>query len=213
MPTLSAVFVGAFVALLAATTVNVALPDIGSAFSVGEETSAWTLSGCFLSFGTILISAGRLDDRHGHRMMSAVALSLCTPAILAGGLSGDPVRLVVLRVVQGLGAGLFFPIIDEGLRMLLDVVVGAPRGRDGSGVGPAMTSGSLGHPVVRTPPGADRTRAAPWRRAASRRPPAEPRARGAAAARRSATSCEGTVTRSPQRDAAFHIPGDPSGGG
>ncbi|APU21122.1 MFS transporter [Actinoalloteichus sp. GBA129-24] len=109
--TLSVVLVGAFVALLDTTIVNVALPDIGQALSASEETLAWILSGYFLSFGLILIPAGRLGDRYGHRMMFVVGLSLFTLTSLACGLSSSPAQLVTLRVVQGLGAGLFFPVI------------------------------------------------------------------------------------------------------
>ncbi|AOS63628.1 MFS transporter [Actinoalloteichus hymeniacidonis] len=110
-PTLAVVLSGAFIALLDTTIVNVALSDIGTALGAEETALAWILSGYFLSFGLVLIPAGRLSDRFGHRRLFVAGMTLFTVASLACGLAGSPGLLVFLRVIQGLGAGLFFPVI------------------------------------------------------------------------------------------------------
>lgn len=110
--------VGMFMSLLDTTIVNVALPTIRASLHADESTLAWIISGYALAFGLVLIPAGRIGDRYGHKWVFFVGLALFTVASLACGLAQDPTQLIVARVVQGLGGGIFFPPVTAFIQLL-----------------------------------------------------------------------------------------------
>jgi EmrB/QacA subfamily drug resistance transporter len=111
-------FAGTFMALLDTTIVNVALPAIRESIGASEATLSWIISGYALAFGLALIPAGRLGDRYGHRWVFGLGLALFTGASLWCGLAGNGTELIVARVVQGLGGGLFFPAVTAYIQLL-----------------------------------------------------------------------------------------------
>jgi EmrB/QacA subfamily drug resistance transporter len=109
---------GMFMALLDTTIVNVALPTIQSTLNAGEATLSWIISGYALAFGLVLIPAGRLGDRVGHKWVFFTGLALFTAASLACGLAQNDVQLVIARVVQGMAGGLFVPAVTAVIQLL-----------------------------------------------------------------------------------------------
>jgi EmrB/QacA subfamily drug resistance transporter len=109
---------GMFMALLDTTIVNVALPTIQSTLDAGEATLSWIISGYALAFGLVLIPAGRLGDRVGHKWVFFAGLALFTAASLACGLAQNDVQLVIARVVQGMAGGLFVPAVTAVIQLL-----------------------------------------------------------------------------------------------
>jgi EmrB/QacA subfamily drug resistance transporter len=115
---LAVLLVGMFMSLLDTTIVNVALPTIRASLHADESTLAWIISGYALAFGLVLIPAGRMGDRYGHKWVFIVGLALFTIASLACGLAQDSTQLIVARVVQGLGGGIFFPPVTAFIQLL-----------------------------------------------------------------------------------------------
>ena len=103
--------VGAFMALLDVTIVNVALPSIEAGIGATQTELAWVVSGYTLAFGLVLIPAGRLGDLYGHRRIFMTGLALFTLTSLIAGIVQNPTELVAVRAVQGFSAGLFNPAI------------------------------------------------------------------------------------------------------
>ena len=126
LTTLLPLLIGSFMSLLDTTIVNVALPSIGVGLGAGQSQLAWVVSGYALAFGLILIPAGRLGDLYGHRTLFCIGVSLFTLFSLGAGLARDPTQLVALRVLQGLGAGLYFPATAAFIQILFR---GSDRGR------------------------------------------------------------------------------------
>jgi MFS family permease len=59
---------GAFLAFLDATIVNIAFPDISSSFAgSGRDALSWVLDGYFVVIAALLVPAGGLADRFGHK--------------------------------------------------------------------------------------------------------------------------------------------------
>jgi EmrB/QacA subfamily drug resistance transporter len=110
--------VGVFMSLLDTTIVNVALPTIRDSINADEATLAWIISGYALAFGLALIPAGRLGDRFGHKWVFFTGLAIFTAASLFAGLAQDPTQLIVARVIQGLGGGIFFPAVTASIQLL-----------------------------------------------------------------------------------------------
>jgi EmrB/QacA subfamily drug resistance transporter len=115
---LSVLLIGMFMSLLDATIVNVALPTIRTSLDANEATLSWIISGYALAFGLVLIPAGRLGDRFGHKWIFFTGLALFTAASLACGLAQDSTQLVVARVIQGLAGGIYLPAVTAFIQLL-----------------------------------------------------------------------------------------------
>jgi EmrB/QacA subfamily drug resistance transporter len=119
---LAVLLIGMFMSLLDTTIVNVALPTIRDTIDADEATLAWIISGYALAFGLVLIPAGRLGDRFGHKWVFFIGLFIFTAASLWCGLAMDSTQLVIARVVQGLGGGIFFPPVAAFIQLLFPPV-------------------------------------------------------------------------------------------
>jgi EmrB/QacA subfamily drug resistance transporter len=109
---------GMFIALLDTTIVNVALPSIRTSLDASEATLSWIISGYALSFGLVLIPAGRLGDRIGHKWVFFSGLALFTLASLACGLAQNDLQLIISRIVQGFAGGIFLPAVTAFIQLL-----------------------------------------------------------------------------------------------
>ena len=115
---LAVLLIGMSMSLLDATVVNVALPTIRTSLNANEATLSWIISGYALAFGLVLIPAGRLGDRFGHRWIFVAGLALFTVASLACGLAQDSAQLVTARVIQGLAGGIYLPAVTAFIQLL-----------------------------------------------------------------------------------------------
>lgn len=96
-------------ALIAISSINLALPSIEQGLGATSSDLQWILSGYALTFGITLIPAGRIGDSLGRGMFFVMGLALFTLSSLACGLATDPAMLIIARFVQGVGAGLYNP--------------------------------------------------------------------------------------------------------
>jgi EmrB/QacA subfamily drug resistance transporter len=111
------VLVGAFMALLDTTIVNVALPTIHTSLRASPASLEWIVSGYALAYGLVLVPAGRIGDRIGHKRLFIAGLALFTLASVACGISRTPDEMIAARVVQGFGAGVFYPAISATIQL------------------------------------------------------------------------------------------------
>ncbi|HET9677238.1 MAG TPA: MFS transporter, partial [Solirubrobacterales bacterium] len=72
---------GAFVAFLDTTIVNIAFPDISASFSgSGRDALSGVLDGYFVVIAALLVPAGGLADRFGHRRIFLLGVAGFTAA-------------------------------------------------------------------------------------------------------------------------------------
>lgn len=114
----SVLILGIAMSLLDTTIVNVALPTIRTSIDADEATLSWIISGYALAFGLVLIPAGRVGDRFGHKWVFVVGLAGFTLASVGAGLAQDSVGLIVARVIQGLAGGIFFPPVQAMIQLM-----------------------------------------------------------------------------------------------
>jgi EmrB/QacA subfamily drug resistance transporter len=126
MAVLACVLVGAFMILLDATIVNVAVPTIQRSMHASYSAVEWVVSGYALAYGLLLIPAGRLGDRVGHKKTYLAGLAGFTAASVLCGTSGSAAELIAWRVVQGAMAGVMNPPI---LAVIQAVFPAKERGR------------------------------------------------------------------------------------
>lgn len=136
---------GVAMSLLDTTIVNVALPVIRESIDADEATLSWIISGYALAYGLALIPAGRIGDRVGHKWVFIVGLVVFTAASAWAGLAQDPGSLIVARVVQGLGGGIFFPAVTALIQLMFP---GPVRGRAFAIMGAAIGFSTALGPLV-----------------------------------------------------------------
>ncbi|HVA53450.1 MAG TPA: DHA2 family efflux MFS transporter permease subunit [Acidimicrobiales bacterium] len=101
---------GAFMASLDLSIVNVAFPALERAFPHDPRASlAWVLTGYAIVFGSLLVVAGRTADRLGSRRVFFFGLGVFCLGSLLCGVAPSVVTLVLGRVVQGVGAATLLP--------------------------------------------------------------------------------------------------------
>ena len=103
--------VGMLMIVLDATVVNVALPAIQVDLGFTQSGLAWVVNAYLISFGGLLLLAGRLGDLISHRGMFLAGLAVFTVASLLCGLSQGQVLLVAARFVQGAGGAMTSAVI------------------------------------------------------------------------------------------------------
>ncbi|WP_235915463.1 MFS transporter [Puerhibacterium puerhi] len=136
---------GAAIALLDTTIVNVALPTIRTSLQAPEATLQWIISGYALAYGLALIPAGRVGDRVGHRWVYLVGIAGFTLASWWCAQAGGATELVVARVVQGLFGGIFFPAVGATIQVLF---TGRDRGKAFGALGAVIGVASAAGPLV-----------------------------------------------------------------
>ena len=102
---------GMLMIILDSTVVNVALPSIQHDLGFSQPNLAWVVNAYLITFGGLLLLAGRLGDLVGRRTVFLVGLSLFTLASLLCGLAQSQAELIAARFVQGIGGALTSAVI------------------------------------------------------------------------------------------------------
>ncbi|MEV4201314.1 MFS transporter [Micromonospora globbae] len=112
--------VAAFMTLLDVSIVNVAVPSLDRALHASPSDLQWVLSGYALTFGLVLVPAGRFGDARGRRNAFVFGIGLFTLTSAFAGLAPSPTWLVIARLLQGAAAGIVNPqvtgVIQEMFR-------------------------------------------------------------------------------------------------
>jgi EmrB/QacA subfamily drug resistance transporter len=137
---LTALILVAAVANLNLAVANVALPDIGKAFSAGQTTLNLIAVGYSLGLATSVLYLGALGDRYGRKTMLVLGMGLSIPASILAGLAPTSGILILARVLGGVAAGMAFPTT---LALITALWSGAARTRSialWSAIGGAIAS-------------------------------------------------------------------------
>ena len=96
--------VGQLMIVLDATVVNVALPTIQRDLHFSQSSLAWVINAYLITFGGLLLLAGRLGDLIGPKRIFISGLTVFTTASAICGFAQSQAELIVARFVQGAGA-------------------------------------------------------------------------------------------------------------
>lgn len=100
-----------FMAILDNTVVNVALPQMQSAFHTDSTSITWVVTAYFLAQAAVIPITGYLSDLIGTKTVFITALALFTLGSLLCALAPSQGLLIAFRVFQGIGGGALFPIV------------------------------------------------------------------------------------------------------
>ncbi|MED5020108.1 DHA2 family efflux MFS transporter permease subunit [Paenibacillus chibensis] len=110
-PIIAALLIGAFVAFLNQTLMNVALPKIMDDLGIQPSTGQWLTTGFMLVNGVLIPVTAFLIARFSTRQLFISAMSLFTIGTLICALSPSFAVLMVGRLVQAAGAGILMPLM------------------------------------------------------------------------------------------------------
>src|SRR5438132_3888476 len=92
--------------VLDGTIVNVALPAIQQDLGFSQAGLAWVVNAYLLTFGGLMLLAGRAADLLGRRRVMISGIALFTLASLICGMASSQAMLVIARAIQGIGGSI-----------------------------------------------------------------------------------------------------------
>jgi EmrB/QacA subfamily drug resistance transporter len=102
---------GMLMIILDSAIVNVALPWIQRDLGFSQAKLVWVVNGYLITFGGLLLLAGRLGDLIGRRRIFLIGMALFTAASLLCGIAQTQTTLVAARLLQGAGGALTSSVI------------------------------------------------------------------------------------------------------
>lgn len=152
MKILVALMLGAFVAILNQTLLNVAIPHIMNDLGVSANTVQWLSTGYMLVNGIAIPITAYLIEKFGTRKLLIMAILLFTLGSLVCSFSANFSMLMVGRVIQACGAGIIMPLLmtvffaifppekrGKAMGIMGIVMIFAPA------VGPTLSGWLIGH--------------------------------------------------------------------
>jgi EmrB/QacA subfamily drug resistance transporter len=103
--------VGMLMIVLDVTVVNVALPSIQDDLGFSQSSLAWVVNAYMISFGGLLLLAGRFGDILGRKNVFLAGLGVFTVASYLCGVAQTQELLVAARFVQGVGGAMTSAVI------------------------------------------------------------------------------------------------------
>ncbi|WP_344032395.1 MFS transporter [Streptomyces luteireticuli] len=108
-PTLLTVAIGVMMVALDGTIVFIANPVIQKGLGASLADVQWITNAYLLALAVALITAGKLGDRFGHRLIFLIGITGFAASSGVIALSGTVSMVVALRVLQGLSGAMLMP--------------------------------------------------------------------------------------------------------
>jgi EmrB/QacA subfamily drug resistance transporter len=121
--------IGAFMAILDSSIVNVAVPTIMNVFNVGTDEVQWVSTIYMLALGVVVPFSGWLGDLLGFKRLYVISMGAFVFGSLLCGIAWDFNSLILARVIQAIGGGMIMPTT---MAMIFRMV---PRNQFGSAMG------------------------------------------------------------------------------
>lgn len=126
-PIVAALIIGAFVAILNETLLNIAFPDLMEDFSISESTVQWLATAYMLVVGMLVPVTALLQQWFTTRQMFIGAMVLFLTGTILSSVAPEFGVLLAGRVVQALGTGLMMPVM-----MNVILIIFPPEKRGGA---------------------------------------------------------------------------------
>lgn len=117
---LGVVLAGAFMTLLGAAIVNVAIPSIMTNLHATYAQIGLVVTSYTLTYACFLLAGGRLGDLFGRKRLFIAGLSLFTFAAAACGMAPSITILIAARALQGVGGALLYPQVLSTIQVAFE---------------------------------------------------------------------------------------------
>ncbi len=121
--------IGAFMAILDSSIVNVAIPTMMNVFNANPSSIEWVSTIYMLALGVVVPLSGWLGDRMGYKRLYILSMAAFVAGSLLCTLAWSLNSLIFARVIQAVGGGMIMPTT---MAMIYRMV---PRDKIGSGMG------------------------------------------------------------------------------
>ncbi len=121
--------IGAFMAILDSSIVNVAIPTMMNVFNANPSSIEWVSTIYMLALGVVVPLSGWLGDRMGFKRLYILSMAAFMAGSLLCTLAWSLNSLIFARVIQAIGGGMIMPTT---MAMIYRMV---PRDKIGSGMG------------------------------------------------------------------------------
>ena len=141
-----------FLTPFTSSSVNIALPSIGTQLSLNAVALSWVATAYLLAAAAFLVPFGRIADIYGRKMILRLGIIIDVTASILCATSNSGEWLIVFRAFQGVGGAMIF---GTGIAILTSVFPANERGRalgistaavyTGLSVGPLVGGFLTGH--------------------------------------------------------------------
>ncbi|NKQ55914.1 DHA2 family efflux MFS transporter permease subunit [Amycolatopsis sp. K13G38] len=139
------VVLGAVMAILDTTVVNVALQALTVEFQTSFDTIQWIVTGYMLALATVIPVTGWAADRFGTKRLYMLAIGLFLIGSMLAGMAWNIETLIIFRVLQGFGGGMLMP---AGMTIMTRAAGPQRVGRVMAVLGVPMLLGPIGGPIL-----------------------------------------------------------------
>lgn len=115
-----------FLTPFTSSSVNIALPSIGTNLFLNAISLSWVATAYLLAAAAFLVPLGRIADIYGRKRVFLVGIIIDAIASILGAASNSGSWLIVFRAFQGLGGAMIF---GTGMAILTSVFPSQERGR------------------------------------------------------------------------------------
>ncbi len=108
------------------SSINIALPTIGSEFRMNAILLAWVATAYLLSASVFLVPMGRIADIYGRKKIFLIGITIFTLSSFLSGISSSSSQIVIFRIIQGIGGSM---ILGTGVALLTSTFPPGEKGR------------------------------------------------------------------------------------
>ena len=108
------------------SSINIALPAIGSEFSMDAISLSWVVSAYLLASAVFLLPIGRVADIYGRKTILLLGIIIFTVFSFLLAIATSSALIIALRALQGLGSAMIF---GTGVAILTSAFPARERGR------------------------------------------------------------------------------------
>lgn len=142
---MTAVAMGTLLATIDGSIVNVALPTLVRELNTNFATVQWVVLAYLLTVTTLLLSVGRLADMIGKKQIYTAGFIVFTLGSFLCGLASNVFVLILMRVIQALGATMVFAL---GTAIVTESFPPQERGRALGIIGTVVSIGIVIGPTL-----------------------------------------------------------------
>jgi len=106
---LTATILGASMAYIDGTAVNVALPVLQEQLDATISDMQWVIEAYSLFLASLILVGGALGDRYGRRLIYGIGIALFAISSVLCGISENVTELIYFRALQGIGGAMMIP--------------------------------------------------------------------------------------------------------
>ncbi|MDT8901592.1 DHA2 family efflux MFS transporter permease subunit [Anaeroselena agilis] len=142
---LAIVSLGTVLSGYVASSLDIALTNIMNTFGFTMDNVTWVLLAYSIPYGATLPIMGKFGDQFGRKKVYVAGLVVFTAATMLVGLAWNSASVIAFRILQGLGAAMFFP---NAMTIVADAFPPEERGQAMGMWGAFAAAGAVLGPTV-----------------------------------------------------------------